>query len=85
MLRVLAHLGVLRSLDRFEVPRPEKTQVLEWGGYDYYAFAPEAGLFEPVVRLGDRIKDGQLCGHVHFIENPGRPQRARAFQEGRTC
>jgi predicted deacylase len=82
VLRVLAHLGVLRNLDRFEVPAPERTQFLEWGGYDYYAFAPEAGLFEPVVRLGDRIKDGQLCGHVHFIENPGRPSVPVHFRKG---
>jgi predicted deacylase len=72
VLRVLAHLGVLRTIDRFDVPPAGKTHHLEWGGYDYYAFAPEAGLFEPAVRLGDRVKDGQLCGHVHFIESPWR-------------
>ena len=70
------------TIDRFEVPPAEKTQFLEWGGYDYYAFAPEAGLFEPVVRLGDRVKDGQLCGHVHFIESPWRSSLPVHFRKG---
>ncbi len=82
VLRVLAHLGVLRTIDRFDVPPAGKTQHLEWGGYDYYAFAPEAGLFEPVVRLGDRIKDGQLCGYVHFIESPWRHSLPVHFKKG---
>ena len=81
-LRVLAHLGALRKLDRFDVPKPENTQSLEWGGYDYYAFAPEAGLFEPVVRLGGRVRDGQLCGHVHFIESPWRTSIPVHFKKG---
>jgi predicted deacylase len=82
VLRVLAHLGVLRTIHRFDVPPAGKTQSLEWGGYDYYTFAPEAGLFEPVVRLGDRVKDGQLCGHVHFIESPWRPSLPVHFKKG---
>ena len=82
VLRVLAHLGVLRTIDRFDVPPAGKTQHLEWGGYDYYAFAPEAGLFEPVVRLGDRIKDGQLCGYVHFVESPWRHSLPVHFKKG---
>lgn len=82
VLRVLKHLGVLPDDDRFSVPAPSKGQTLEWGGYEFYAFAPEAGLFEPVVRLGDRIEDGQLCGHVHFIESPWRPSVPVHFKKG---
>ena len=82
VLRVLQHLGILKNIDRFAVPSMGKTQSLEWGGYEYYAFAPEAGLFEPVVRLGDRVKDGQLCGHVHFIESPWRPSIPVHFKKG---
>lgn len=82
VLRVLAHLGILRDIKRFSVPKPPKSQSLEWGGYEYYAFAPEAGLFEPVVRLGDRVKDGALCGHVHFIESPWRNSVPVHFRKG---
>ncbi len=82
VLRVLKHLEIVKNIDRFAVPPMGKTQSLEWGGYEYYAFAPEAGLFEPVVRLGDRVKDGQLCGHVHFIESPWRPSIPVHFKKG---
>jgi uncharacterized protein len=82
VLRVLAHLGVLRTIARFDVPAVGKAQSLEWGGYDYYAFAPEAGLFEPAVRLGDRVKDDALCGHVHFIESPWRQSVPVHFKKG---
>jgi predicted deacylase len=82
VLRVLKHLEIVKNIDRFAVPPVAKTQSLEWGGYEYYAFAPEAGLFEPVVRLGDRVKDGQLCGHVHFIESPWRPSIPVHFKKG---
>jgi predicted deacylase len=72
VLRVLKHLGVLKSIERFKVPAPRETRLMELGGHDYYVYAPEAGLFEPAARLGDKVKKGQLCGHVHFIDNPGR-------------
>ncbi|MBL8690410.1 MAG: succinylglutamate desuccinylase/aspartoacylase family protein [Rhodospirillaceae bacterium] len=72
VLRALAHLGVLKTLKRFKVPAPKKTRLMELGGHDYYMHAPEAGLFEPATRLGDEVKKGQLCGTVHFIDNPER-------------
>jgi predicted deacylase len=82
VLRVLAHLGVLRAIDRFDLPPAEKPRLLAWGGYEYYAFAHEAGLFEPVVRLGDRVSDGQLCGHIHFVESPWRTSVPVHFNKG---
>jgi predicted deacylase len=71
-LRVLAHLGVLAT-DRFALPPAAATRVMELGGHDYYVLAPEAGLFEPATRLGDTVRGGQLCGTVHFVDNPERP------------
>jgi predicted deacylase len=82
VLRVLAHLGALSRVERFDVPAAGATRFLEWGNYDFYAFAPEAGLFEPVVRLGDQVADRQLCGHLHFVENPGRPSVPVHFKKG---
>ena len=82
ILRMLNHLGALRRFSRFSVPPPGPTRSLDWGGYDFYAFAPEAGLFEPVVRLGDRVADGELFGIVHFIDNPGRPGVPVHFKKG---
>jgi hypothetical protein len=42
-------------------------------GRDYFVYAPEPGLFEPAVRLGDRVEAGQQAGQVHFVDNPARP------------
>ncbi len=71
-LRVLAHLGVLTS-KRFDIKPAGETRLMQLGGHDYYVHAPETGLFEPATRLGDTVKKGQLCGTVHFVDNPERP------------
>ena len=34
---------------------------------------PGAGLFEPAVELGATVRAGDLCGHVHFVDDPARP------------
>ena len=40
---------------------------------DDYLFAPESGLFETLVDLGDRVEAGDVVGRVHFLERPDRP------------
>lgn len=66
--RLLACLGVKGELpgDLLE-PR-----ILHVFGPDAYVHAPEAGVFEPTTDLGDRVRTGDLCGHVLFPENPAR-------------
>ena len=45
---------------------------------DNYLLAPESGLWETFVDLGDRVEPGQLVGRIHFIERPDRePRRGR--------
>ena len=69
--RLLAHTGIMEA-DR-SVPPTQPTRLWEVAGRDYYVLAPDAGLFEFAVSLGDQVQAGQLCGHVHFVDNPGRP------------
>ena len=72
---LLAHAGVIdegRAVGDFAGP----TRLMEVKGRDYYVYAPEAGLFEPASELGDDVKKGQLCGLVHFVDNPGRAPEA---------
>jgi hypothetical protein len=71
MPRFLDHFGVM-ELPR-DAPAPPETGLMEVRDRDYYVLAPEAGLFEPSVRLGDTIGAGQPAGQVHFVDNPGRP------------
>ena len=73
-LRILAYLGHLsRNCSKVKIPPPpKKTRWVEIASRDYYVYAPQAGLFEPKVRLGDNVRKGQLYGLVHYVDDPMR-------------
>ncbi len=76
---LLAHAGIIdaaRAAGDFAGP----TRLMEVKSRDYYVYAPEAGLFEPAVTLGDDVKKGQLCGRVHFVDNPAREPEICLFE-----
>lgn len=68
---LLAHAGVIAP-ERASPPST-LTRIIEVKNRDYYVHAPEPGLFEPFVELGDKVAAGQPCGQVHFVDNPARP------------
>ncbi len=74
--RVLKHLGIWDG----PTEPAQKTRYMNVPGIDYHVHAPEQGLFEPATELGDWVKAGQLCGHVHFVDNPGREPVACFFK-----
>jgi predicted deacylase len=76
--RLLAHLGIAAPLLD---PTPA-TRLVAVPGRDHFVYAPEPGLFEPAVELGDVVKRGQLCGEVHFIDNPARAPAPCHFRDG---
>ena len=48
-----------------------------------YLLAPECGLWETFVDLGERVDAGQPVGQIHFLERPDRePSRRRARNDG---
>jgi predicted deacylase len=65
---VLAHLGILPESERVTPDTP--TRFLEVGGPDYFVYAPETGLFEPLVELGEMVSAGQPAAHIHQPETP---------------
>jgi predicted deacylase len=68
--RQLVAMGILeRPKDWNELPPPRRASV---PGDTWHVFAPEPGLFEPATDLGENVRKGQLCGHVHFVDNPAR-------------
>lgn len=67
---VLVHAGILPEAMRLA---GEATRVLEVGGPDYFTYAPENGVFEPVVELGEDVRKGQIAGRIHFPETPWAP------------
>ena len=68
--RFLAHFGILPKAAA--PPAAGSTRLMEIKGKHYYVYAPDHGLFEPAVELGQDVATGQLAGHVHFIDNPAR-------------
>jgi N-alpha-acetyl-L-2,4-diaminobutyrate deacetylase len=50
---------------------------------DNYLLAPETGLWETFVDLGDRVSAGQPVGQIHFLERPDRePAVVEALTDG---
>jgi predicted deacylase len=53
---------------------------------DNYLLAPESGLFETVVDLGQRVEVGEPVGRIHFLERPDRgPEVILARTSGIVC
>jgi predicted deacylase len=70
MRRFLAHFEVM-ELPK-DAPVPPATRFVEVRDRSYYVYAPERGIFEPLVRLGDEVEAGQPAAVVHFVDNPVR-------------
>ena len=70
--RVLHHIGLLRGGDgAVPAPEPTPTRMMEVRP-EHYVYASDAGLFEPLVDLGDRIEAGQPVARIHFYDTPWR-------------
>lgn len=68
--RQLVAMGIMEKPKNWsELPPPRRASV---PGDAWHVFAPEPGLFEPATDLGENVRKGQLCGHVHFVDNPAR-------------
>lgn len=71
IVNFLAHAGCLPP--DAATPGPQPTRLVEVPSRSYFALAPDAGLFEPLVELGAAVEAGTPCGQVHFVDNPARP------------
>ncbi|HSS83338.1 MAG TPA: succinylglutamate desuccinylase/aspartoacylase family protein [Reyranella sp.] len=76
MRRVLAHVGLLQG----PVPAASPTRLTEIGGDDYYVYASDGGLFEPLVDLGAEVKAGQPAARIHFHHTPWREPDLLTFK-----
>ena len=54
------------------VPRPKPARWVQSLNWEDYRFAPESGIYENVVPLGDDVAAGQPVGAIHFLERPDR-------------
>ncbi len=71
--QVLTHYGMLAGpkLTRAErgIAPPRWVQALH---RDDYRFAPESGIYESVVPLGQDVAADEVVGLIHFLERPDR-------------
>jgi len=62
------------------VPPPSPTRLTEIGGDDYYVYASDGGLFEPLVDLGAEVQAGQSAARIHFHHTPWREPDLLTFK-----
>lgn len=70
---VLIHFGIVRGEEqtraKLGLPPTRWVQALDWSDY---RFAPESGIYENLVSLGDEVVAGEPVGQIHFLERPDR-------------
>lgn len=73
LANVLRYFGVLSGsvVTRASLGLPSPT-ILRATHVDNYLLAPESGLLEILVPLGQRVKKGEEIGRIHFLERPDR-------------
>jgi predicted deacylase len=75
--RFLRHVGVCD----LPVGSPSApTRVLAVHGPDYYVFAPDDGIAEPLAALGDAVVAGQNAALIHFPRKPWLEPVAVSFR-----
>ena len=75
----LRFTGVLVAQSGPEAPTVPM-RLMQIDGRNHYVYATEAGLLEPLVDLGDEVKEGQVAGQIHFVDNPARPPEVCFFR-----
>lgn len=77
---VLVHCGVLAGREEVRQSPARWVQALD---REDYRFAPESGLYESCVDLGEPVRKGETLGLVHFLERPDRaPAPVVAHESG---
>jgi N-alpha-acetyl-L-2,4-diaminobutyrate deacetylase len=87
LANVLRHTGVLSGEveTRASLGLPGQ-RLLMATELDNYLLAPESGLFETLVDLGEEVRAGQTVGRIHFLERPDRePASIAALTDGVVC
>jgi N-alpha-acetyl-L-2,4-diaminobutyrate deacetylase len=80
LANVLRHVGVLRGK---ATTREAPAVIGRATDVENYLLAPESGLWETFVDLGERVEAGQPVGQIHFLERPDRdPAVVRAQNDG---
>ena len=70
---VLIHVGVLKGQEQTRESLGKAPSILTQAlNREDYLLAPESGIFEVCVELGDHVQKGDTIGHIHHLERPDR-------------
>ena len=83
--RYLHHVGVLDPdwpLPAEAAPAPEatETRLVEIAGADSYVYATGTAIFEPNFVLGAEVREGDVAGWLHFIDDIQREPHPLIFR-----
>ncbi|MEI7760265.1 MAG: succinylglutamate desuccinylase/aspartoacylase family protein [Thermoleophilia bacterium] len=84
---VLRHFGVIeeQAVTRADLGLPASVLLMATEA-DNYLLAPESGLFETIVDLGQRVAVDEPVGRIHFLERPDRaPEVILSKTNGIVC
>jgi N-alpha-acetyl-L-2,4-diaminobutyrate deacetylase len=70
LANVLRHTGVLQG--EVVAARRSPPVIGRATEPENFLFAPESGLWETLVELGQRVRTGEPVGRIHFLERPDR-------------
>ncbi len=70
---VLRHIGVIQEpVETRQSLGKSPTILIQALDEDNYLLAPESGIFEVCVDLGEQVNAGDVVGCMHFLERPDR-------------
>jgi N-alpha-acetyl-L-2,4-diaminobutyrate deacetylase len=84
---VLRRFGAIEGepVTRADLGLPDSTLLMATE-VDNYLLAPESGLFETIVDLGQRVSVDETVGRIHFLERPDRePETILSRTDGVVC
>lgn len=81
---VLKHCGMLEgTVSRLDPSRGRASRLVDARDLEDYIPSPQEGIWEPLVDLGDEVKEGQLLGLLHrFTDHSDPPLAIHAHRSG---
>jgi len=71
---MLKHMGIIEGTpDTSQRDGSPKTRHMMVRDANCYVFAPKGGLFEPTNNIGAEVREGDVAGWIHFIEDVDTP------------
>jgi len=77
--RLLAHVGILKD---DIASSTDAMRIMSVEGPQAYVLAPEAGIFESSVELGQEVTSGEYAGQIHFPDTPWKASESVHFGSG---